>query len=76
MTRSIFKLAIAALLLGVVAGQAQARTEWRYFFKGGVPPYAVEVPDKAPVAQATSAKPRTTYKWRAIRLYAKRIHQR
>lgn len=51
--KSIFTLAATALLASSIAGQAQARTEWRYPYKSA--PYAVQVPDDIVTAKPKAA---------------------
>ncbi len=66
--KTISKTALVALTLvaAAIGGNAQAHTEWRYSFKGGMPPYAVPHEHERTVSPT----------WKAVRLYAKRKHHR
>jgi hypothetical protein len=68
--RLLLNLAAATLLVGTVAGQAQADTVWRFPPKGGAP-YAVphEHNDRVALGQK-KAKPKAVHARTAKRIYA------
>ena len=61
MTRLFSKLAVTAILVGAIAGQAQARTELRFPYKGA--PYAVQVPDISGAPRGFPIRRGTCFPW-------------